>query len=98
MRVRQNNTRDWFGLGGGNRRVSFEEHNEYMRWFRQAHAEVAWSNRPKADELARLESMLPLRVNRATVDTGGSRFCHDAVDWSALVPLWKVASYKLSSN
>ncbi len=81
-----------------NTRVSFEEHNEYMREFRKAHAAVVWGNKPKCDELARLDSMIPLRGSHPIMETGGARFHNSTTDLSALVPVLKVASYKLSPN
>jgi len=81
-----------------NNRVSFQEHNEYMRGFRRAHADIAWVNQPKRDELAHLDSMQPLQVPPAMVETGGSRFHSSTTNWSALVPVLKVAAYKLSPN
>jgi len=79
-------------------RVSFPEHNEYMRWFRRTHADVAWVNQPKRDELVRLDSMRPLQVTHPIMETGGSRFHSSTTNWSVLVPVWKVAQYKLSQN
>ena len=79
-------------------RVSFVEHNEYMRSFRRAHAAIAWRNQPKCDELARLDSMLPLRVNHPIMETGGAKFHNSTTNLSALVPVLRVAAYKLSSN
>ena len=79
-------------------RVSFPEHNEYMRRFRRAHADVAWTNQPKRDELARLDSMPPLQATHPIMETGGSRFHNSGTNWSGLVPVWKVAQYKLSPN
>ncbi len=79
-------------------RVSFLEHHEAMRGFRRAHADVAWVNQPKRDELARLDSMLPLQVNSQIMETGGSRFHDSTTNWSVMVPVWKVAQYKLSPN
>ncbi len=81
-----------------NNRVSFPEHNEYMSWFRRAHAEVAWANKPKRDELVRLDSMRPLPVSDIIIEMGGSRFHRSTTNWSVLVPVWKVAQYKLSPN
>lgn len=79
-------------------RVSFSEHNEYMRSFRRAHAAVVWGNKPKYNELARLDSMLPLQVTHPIMETGGSRFHSSTTNLSALVPVLKVAPYKLSPN
>jgi len=79
-------------------RVSFLEHNEAMRGFRRAHADVAWVNQPKRDELARLDSMPPLQVTHPIMETGGSRFHDSTTNWSVMVPVWKVAQYKLSPN
>jgi len=79
-------------------RVSYAEHNEYMKRFRRAHANVAWSNKPKCDELARSDSMQHLKVTHPMIGTGGSGFPSGTANWSTLVPVFKVASYKLSPN
>ena len=79
-------------------RVSYAEHNEYMKRFRRAHANVAWSNKPECNELTRLDSMQPLKVTHPMIGTGDSRFHSGTTNWSTLVPAFKVASYKLSPN
>ena len=79
-------------------RIFFPEHNECMRRFRRAHADVAWVNKPNRDELARLDSMRPLQVTHPVMETGESRFHSSTTNWSALVPVLKVAAYKLSPN
>ena len=102
MRMEWNNRNDWFDPNGGNGRESFEEHNESMREFRRSHANVAMVNGPRLDEsalqVALLERTRSLQVSRTIMETGGSRGYASAEDWSALVPLWKVAGYKLSQN
>ena len=93
------NKRDYrLGANGGNGKGSFEEHDEHMRRFRRAHADVAWVNQPKRDELAHLDSMLPLPVTHPVMETGGSRFHRSTTNWSVLVPVCKVARYRLSPN
>ena len=92
------NNRDyWFDSNGGNDRGSFQEHNERMREFRKSHADVAMVNGPRLDEAAYLDSLLFLRVNYI-METGGSALPKDITDRSPLVPMWKVARYKLSQN
>ena len=98
MTMARNNRNYQFDPNGGNGRSSFQEHDEYMSRFRRAHTKVAWTNKPKRDELARLDSMLPLPVSRTMMETGGSRFPNGTVDWLALVSVLKVAQYKISHN
>ncbi len=98
MTMERNNRDYQFDPNGGNGRSSFQEHNEYMSRFRRAHANVAWTNKPKRDELARLDSMRPLQVPHPIMETGGSALPNGTADWSALVPSLKVARYKLSHN
>ncbi len=86
-----------FDPNGGNGNGSFEQHNESMREFRRSHADVAMVNGLRLDEATFLESLLYLRVNYV-VETGGSALPSDTTDRSALVPVWKVAQYKLSQN
>ena len=97
MAMKWNSRNDRFDLNGGNGSGSFEEHDERAREFRRSHADVAMVNAPRCDESALLERMLYLRVNYVT-ETGGSALPSDTTDRSALVPVWKVARYKLSQN
>jgi len=92
-----NNRNEQFDPNGGNGKGSFEQHNESIREFRRSHADVAMVNGPRLDEATLLERMLYLRVNYV-VETGGSALPSDTTDRSALVPVWKVARYKLSQN
>ena len=93
------NNRDYqFDSNGGNSEGSFEQHNEHMRGFRKSHANVAMVNAPRLDEAALLERMRPLQVSRIMMETGGSALPNDTTDQSDLVPMWKVARYKLSQN
>ena len=97
MTMRWNNRNDRFDSNGGNGNGSFEQHNEGMREFRKSHANVALVNGPRLDKASFLESLLFLRVNYV-VETGGSALPDDTSDQSPLVPVWKVAQYKLSQN
>ena len=93
------NSRDYqFDPNGGNGRGSFQEHNKRMREFRSSHANVVMVNGPRLGEAALLERMESLRIRRNMMETGGSRLLNGATDWSTLVPMWKVAGYKLSQN
>ncbi len=93
------NDRDYrFDSNGGNGRESFEEHDERMREFRSSHANVAMVNGPRLDETALLERMESFPVRHTMMETGGLRLLNGATDWSALVPMWKVAGYKVSQN
>jgi len=98
MTMEWNNRNDRFDLNGGNGRGSFKEHNEWIRMFHRSHANVAIVNAPRLDESALLESMEPLQVRCTMMETGGSRLLNGVTDWSALVPIWKVAPYRLSQN
>ena len=93
------NSKDYqFDPNGGNDGESFEMHNEYMREFHRSHADVAMVNGPRLGETALLERMKSLRVSCTIMETGGSALPNDTTDWLALVPMWKVARYKLSQN
>jgi len=98
MAMEWNNRNDRFDPNGGNGRESFEEHNESMREFRRSHADVAMVNGPRLDEAALLERMESLQVSRTIMETGGTALPNDTTDQSALVPVSKVAGYKLSQN
>ena len=93
------NSKDYqFDPNGRNGRESFEEHDERMTEFHSSHANVAMVNTPRFDEAALLERMESLQVSRTMMETGGSRLLNSTTDWSALVPVLKIARYKLSQN
>ncbi len=93
------NSKDYqFDPNGGNGRESFEAHDEHMREFRSSHANVAMVNGPRLDESSLLERMESLQVSRTMMGTGGSALPNDTMGWSALVPVLKVARYRLSQN
>lgn len=95
----ERNNRDYqLDLNNRNSRVSFQEHNERMRGFRRSHANLAMVNIPRRNEPALVESEWPLQASSTMVETGGSRLLDDTMDWSAFVPIFKVAQYKLSQN
>jgi hypothetical protein len=81
-----------------NNGASFQEHNEYMRDFRHSHASVATVNAPRYGESALLRKTMPFQVGHSLMEARESRFPNDVTDWSALVPVPKVARYKLSQN
>ena len=92
-------TRDYrFDNNGGNSSGSFEKHAEHMREFRKSHANVAMVNVPRCSEAALLGSMRPLQVRCIRMESGGSRILNGTTDWLALVPVLKVARYKLTQN
>jgi len=93
-----NNRNDWFNSSDGTNDGSFEEHTERMRGFHKSHADVAMVNGPRCDKPALLESMRPLEVCHTITETGGSSEFALAAEWPALVPLWRVAQYRLSQN
>jgi len=93
-----NNRNDGLNHNDGNGSGSFQEHNEHVREFRKSHANVAMVNEPRLGEAALIESMEPLQVSRNIIETGGSALPNDTTDKSPLVPMPKVAQYKLSRN
>ena len=98
MTMARNNRNYQLDPNGGNGGSSFQEHDEHMRGFRRAHAGVAMVNAPRCDKTALIERTRPLQVSRPVTETGGSRFLSGTADWSALVPVLRVALYKLSQN
>ncbi len=93
------NNRDYrFDSNGRNVCDFFGEHDERMKEFRRSHTNVALVNGVRLDEAALLERMEPLAVIRNMMETGGSRLINGTMDWSALIPMMKVARYKLSQN
>ncbi len=66
--------------------------------FRRSHADVAMVNGSKLTEAALFENLRSLRIHCNMMETGGSALLNGTTDWSALVPVLKVAGYKLSQN
>ena len=97
MATERNNRTYRFNPNGRNSGSSFLEHDSQMREFRTAHADIALVNGPRLNEAAFLDSLLFLRINHID-EAGGSAFPDDTSDQSPLVPIWKVAEYKLSQN
>jgi hypothetical protein len=83
-------------IGWNYRRASFREHNENMRGFRKSHAGVALVNAPRRHQPSLRQATLPL--SQIIIERGGARLPDSALDWAALVPVPKVASYKLRPN
>ena len=83
---------------GGCSSVPFDEHNGHMREFCRSHADVTMVNAPRCDKAVSLRSMRFLRVCCTMLGTGGSALRDDMADRSALVPLLRVARYKLTHN
>ena len=79
-------------------RVSFQEHNEYMREFRKAHGNVALVNLPRSKEPSLVDITRPISMSQIDMDLGGLRLPANATDWTFSLPLPKVASYKLFWN
>ncbi len=98
MAMKWSNKDYQFDLNSGNSRSSFKEHNKRMREFRRSHADVAMVNGPRLNEAVLRERMESLRVSHNMIEVGGSRLPNGTTDWSALVPVLKVARYKLSQN
>ena len=97
MTTEWNNRAYRFNPSGGDSKGSFQGHDRQMRDFRMSHADVALVNGPRLNETAFMESLPLLRVSD-TKETGGSAPPDDTTDRSQLVPVWKVARYKLSQN
>ena len=81
-----------------NHHESFQKHAEYMKSFRKAHAAVALVNAPRYGESAILARTEPLQLKDIIIEAGGTGFLDNATNWSAYVPVPKVAGYKLSQN
>lgn len=81
-----------------NSQRSLQEHNEYMREFYSSHTSVILVNPSKYGRSATLEKTHPVQVNHTTPQAGGSKSLTGMADWPSLVPVLKVAQYKLSRN
>jgi len=93
------NNRDYrLNQNGGNGKDMFKEHNERMREHRKVHASIALVNSPRLDEAALIGSMKTLPVGFIRAPRGGSRLHYSALDWSDLIIMPRVASYKLTQN
>ncbi len=98
MTIEWNNKNVGFNSNVGNDMGYFEEHDECMREFRKSHADVALVNGERLDKAAFPESLLPLQARRSAMGTIGAVLLNDTTNWSSLVPMWRVARYKLSQN
>ena len=81
-----------------NSRVFFQEHNENMRGFYESHARIELLNAPRYDKIAKLIRTRPADLSDIVIEAGGTRLFHSKIDWSVLVPVPKVAKYRLSQN
>lgn len=75
----------------------FVQHNEHMSAFRKSHADIALINAPRLAGAALIENMELLPSSSIIWETGGLLF-PSSTEWEALVPLWRVARYKLANN
>lgn len=98
MTMEWNNRIHQFDYNGGNGRESFPEHDECMREFRKSHADVALVNGLRLDEPALLESLQPLQVRPIMREAGGAPLLNGTMYWLTLIPVPKVARYKISQN
>jgi len=75
--------------------VSFADHNEHMREFRNSHPgelEMRVSRR------ALINTMRPLLLANMVKETGGTMRPVSAVDWTSIVPMPTVAKHRFSPN
>ncbi len=98
MTMEQNNKGCRVDLNSGKGNGSFKQHNEYMREYCRSHGNVAMVNGRRLGEATLLENMGPLQTPRLMMGMGGSALPNDTTDQWSLVPMWKVARYKLSQN
>ena len=98
MATERNNSTYQSNPQGGNSNGSFQEHNRQMREFRMSHADIALVNGLMLDEAALIQRMELLPPNRTMMERGGSTLPEAATDWSVLLPLPRVARYRLSQN
>ena len=95
MATEGNNRSNRVNFNGGNGKESFEEHNESMREFHKNHAPELLVEVSRRDLI---NTMWPLLISGAVRDTGGKTGLTSTADWSALFPVGKVKTYRLSSN
>ena len=81
-----------------NTRLSFAQHNKSMQEFRRAHGKVALVNPPRPTKPSLFDITRPSSTRQINVEPGGLRIPPSATGWTSFVPLYKVASYKLSAN
>jgi hypothetical protein len=85
-------------MESNNSKESLQEHNGHMKEFRISHTGVALVNAPRYGESDVLARTQPLQISQTLTDSGGSILLNGKAHWSALVPIIKVAQYKLSQN
>jgi hypothetical protein len=76
----------------------FQEHDEQMRGFRQAHAGVTMLNGSRYDQSALLQRALPQHLNHPLRETGGTSLLSGIADLPNMVQALRVPEYRLSQN
>jgi hypothetical protein len=76
----------------------FQEHDEQMRGFRQAHAGIAMFNGPRYDQSALRERTLPWQLNSSLMETDGASLPGGLASLSSMVQILRVPKYRLSQN
>ena len=76
----------------------FREHDQNIRRFYKAHHYAAMANPPRLYIFVPVMRAVPLLPSLARKEMGGIRRHPELKEWEALVPLWRVASYRLSQN
>ena len=79
-------------------RGQFQEHDEQMRGFRQAHAGVALLNGSRHDQSALRERTLPWQFSHPLMETGGTSLLSGLASLSDMVQLLRVPKYRLDLN
>jgi len=79
-------------------RGQFQEHDEQMRGFRQAHAGVAMLNGSRYDQSALRERTLPRQFSHPLRETGGTSLLSGLASLSDMVQVPRVPKYRLNPN
>jgi hypothetical protein len=80
-------------------RGQFQEHDEQMRGFRQAHAGVAMLNGSRYDQSALRERTLPRQLNQQPLmETGGTSLLSGLASLSDMLQVPRVPKYRLNPN
>ncbi len=76
----------------------FQEHDEQMRGFRQAHAGVAMLNGSRHDQSALRGRTLPWQFSHPLMETGGTSLLSGLASLSDMVQVLRVPKYRLDPN
>ena len=96
--MRNNNSEDQFYAGDGNIGGAFHRHTERMRIFYDTHPGTFEEVGMSAAAPVSQQGVGTCRVALTISETGGSATPTGNADWLSLVPMWRMALRRFSTN